>query len=580
MIRKQFKLTEEQDAVVEHAGSAFISACPGAGKTQVLVERARRELKVASTGRGLAFLSFTNAAISELRSRLQSEGLLASPPFPHYVGTFDSFIWQFFIAPLGIPGHATAPQLIPDMEDRAIIPWQNAQELTLSCFDRLSGKMIPEKAKLAGFDPSAKPALTEKYEAFAKQSRERFLARGELGFGDVRAIVKSRITDVHLSSRLSAALAARFCEIVVDEAQDCNPADIEIVNWLRAAGIVTKIICDPHQSIYEFRGGVTDELFKLRDSFDQRDRLVMSGNFRSNPNICNAIAAFRAPGEQQPTDLPLGPAASDTTKIQVLHYAGTSIPLAIGKQFSILVTDLGLSPLDCPVISSTRDAACKAIGQTVDAATRDRTLRLALAVTDFHAGVEVNARKLAMEAVHDIALELGGTLGGKTYHQYVIAQGLKPEDWRPKILKLCLSLRFDPAQDADAESWLIRARSLLSPYLGNNGGSIAQKLRKHQALSGILTCKPTSNLNAKTIHSVKGMEFPGVCVVLSTATCKEILDYLTSGQPLRSAEGARKLYVAASRAEQLLVLAVPKSQGSRLVAHIRNTGATVTESIL
>ncbi len=104
MKRKPFKPTPEQEVVIAHKENAFITACPGAGKTQVLVERARQELKNNASGQGLAFLSFTNAAISELKARLLSEALLLNPPFPHYVGTFDTFIWQFFIAPLGIPG--------------------------------------------------------------------------------------------------------------------------------------------------------------------------------------------------------------------------------------------------------------------------------------------------------------------------------------------------------------------------------------------------------------------------------------------------------------------------------------------
>ncbi|HLJ89954.1 MAG TPA: UvrD-helicase domain-containing protein [Candidatus Angelobacter sp.] len=580
MSRKPFKATEEQKNVIAHSSCAFISACPGAGKTQVLVERARYELKEMSTGKGLAFLSFTNAAIFELKSRLQSEALLLNPAFPHYVGTFDSFIWQFFIASLGIPGQMKAPRLIPDMDDRVIVPYDKAQQLTLSCFDRVTGKMIPEKAKLAGFDAASKPALTSKYEASARQCRERFLARGEVGFSDVRAIVKDHLTNLPLSAKLSAALAARFREIVVDEAQDCSPADIEIINWLRAAGIVTKIICDPHQSIYEFRGGVTDQLFELRNSFHQSQRLEMKGNFRSNPNVCKAIAAFRAPGEQDPTDEPVGPAANDMTPIQVLHYSGNSIPISIGQTFKRLVQDNNLSPTDCPVISSTKDAACKAIGQAVAATTQDRTLRLALAVTSFHAGLEVNVRKQAMESLHGIVLELGGKMKEKTYHQYIVAENLKPEDWRPTVLDLLQKLALDPARDADADAWLARARVDMAPYLGDSGGSIAQKLRKHQSLGEILTCNPMPSLRARTIHSVKGLEFPGVCVVLSTTTCKDIIDYLTIGKPAKSAEGARKLYVAVSRAERLLVIAAPKSQGSRLVAHIKKTGAEVTEIIL
>jgi len=580
MSKNPFLPTEEQKAVIAHIGSAFISACPGAGKTQVLVERARKELKVTSTGQGIAFLSFTNAAISELRSRLQSEALLLTPPFPNYAGTFDNFIWQYFIAPLGIPGQSGAPQLIPDMDQRVVVPYKGAQELPFSCFDRTTGKMIQEKAKQFGFDAAAKPRQTASYEASAKQCRERFMARGELGFDDVRALVKSYIANVTLSAKLTAALAARFREIVVDEAQDCNPADIEIINWLRSAGIATKIICDPHQSIYEFRGGVTDQLFALRDSFNKCDRLAMHGNFRSNPNICKAIAAFRAQGEQVATDQSLGSAANDATQIHIFHYAGNSIPASIGEKFRELVHNFKLDILHCPVVSSARDAAYNAVGQPVDATTRDRTLRLALAVVNFHAGIEVNARKEGMETLHGIVLELGEKMGSKTYHQYVTVEGLKPQDWRPEILELLQSLRFDAVRDVDAQGWLTRARTLLSPYLGTVDSSIAQKLRNNQNLATILASKPMTNLSARTIHSVKGMEFPGVCVVMSTTTCKGIIDYLTTGQPSQSAEGARKLYVASSRAERLLVIAVPKSQGARLVTHIKKTGAEVTEVVL
>jgi DNA helicase-2/ATP-dependent DNA helicase PcrA len=579
MRKGPFAPTEEQKSVIAHSRGAFISACPGAGKTQVLVERARLQLKITSTGQGLAFLSFTNAAISELRSRLQSEALLLTPPFPHYVGTFDTFLWQFFIAPLGIPGCVKTPQLIPDLDERDVILFKK-QPIPLSCFDHLTGKIVPEKAKQVGFDATANPSLTARYEASAQESRTRFLARGELGFRDVRALVASHLSNLPLSTKLSAALSARFREIVVDEAQDCNPSDIEIINWLRAAGIVTKIICDPHQSIYEFRGGVTDQLFALRDSFDPSDRLTMKGNFRSNSNICKAIAALRAPGEQDVVDQALGLVADDSTPVHVLMYPGVSIPSSIGTTFESLARGSSLEPSKCPVLSSTKDGACKAIGQACDGATQHRTLRLGLAVSEFHAGIEINARKAALESLHAIVLELGGQMGEKTYHQHVTAEGLKPEEWRPSILELLKSLHYDPSSYATVDIWLDHARGILSPYLGANIGSIAQNLMNHQDLATVLATKDSSSLSAGTIHSVKGMEFPGVCVVLSVRTTKDIIDYLTTGQPSQSAEGARKIYVAASRAERLLVIAVPKSQGSRLIAHLKMTGAEVTQTML
>ncbi len=66
-----------------------------------MVERARQLLGGRPTGRGIAFLSFTIAAVSELEDRLRREGLVESPAFPHFIGTFDAFLWQFLIAPFG-----------------------------------------------------------------------------------------------------------------------------------------------------------------------------------------------------------------------------------------------------------------------------------------------------------------------------------------------------------------------------------------------------------------------------------------------------------------------------------------------
>ena len=44
MKSQPFNPTSEQMMVISHAGSAFVAACPGSGKTRVLVERARRLL--------------------------------------------------------------------------------------------------------------------------------------------------------------------------------------------------------------------------------------------------------------------------------------------------------------------------------------------------------------------------------------------------------------------------------------------------------------------------------------------------------------------------------------------------------
>ncbi|MGK9617081.1 UvrD-helicase domain-containing protein, partial [Salmonella enterica subsp. enterica] len=52
--------------------------------------------------------------------------------------------------------------------------------------------------------------------------------------------------------RLTSALARKFPQILVDEAQDIGSLEGEILDLLMAAGAVVSLIGDVHQSIYGF----------------------------------------------------------------------------------------------------------------------------------------------------------------------------------------------------------------------------------------------------------------------------------------------------------------------------------------
>jgi len=574
---REFKPTPQQENVICHEGSAFISACPGAGKTRVLVERARQILKSSHDGRGIAFMSFTRAAVSGLEDLLRREALLGSPVFPHFIGTFDSFIWQFIVAPFGIPGTEATPHLIPDKDSRLVQPYDQAQPLPLSCFDRVTGKIDAAAALRCGFDVSEKnPAHIKASETSGLKMQARFRERGELDFDDARALAVDRLADAKFAARLSSALAARFYEITVDEAQDCNPADLEIIKWLRDAGISTKVICDPHQSIYAFRGGVTDQLFAFANTFAKDDQLCMSGNFRSSDNICKAIVMLRALETRDIVDEPLGEFKNEQAPICILSYAGKSVPAVIGGKFAEFLNELKIDVASAPVLAATRNSGSNAIGQPVVKTKKDLTCRLAEAVSDFYFAFEFGNQKSAIEEVHKIVLELEGRLSGKSYHQCLVAHNLKPDEWRPQMLHILRALRYDPKIYADTNAWHDRAKELLVPFLSKGSPSISQKLKKNKDIKNVLTLAPTASPPAKTIHSVKGMEFPAVCVITVAQTLKGVLDYLETGAPVEKAETARELYVAASRAQRFLAIATPRSQCARMTAHIRTAGAAVT----
>jgi len=577
MNQQPFTPTEEQRAVIGHDGSAFVMACPGAGKTRVMTERARRLFQVIPPGRGVAFLSFTQAAVSELETRLRQEGLLSTPVFPSFIGTFDSFVWQFLVAPFGIEESDARPRLIADIADLAVEPFEGAHPLPLSCFCPQTGAIFELAAKRKGFDVSQKPDYQiQAYTTAATRLRSGLRERGQLGFDEARAVALERLNDPEQAGRIAAAIAGRFCEVIVDEAQDCNPEDLTVISWLRESGLSVKVVCDPHQSIYEFRGGVTDHLFEFADTFPADRRKKLTGNFRSTPNICKAIAQLRPPSVRGAPDEALGPLKEDATPVHILSYQGTAVPASIGTTFCTLLQEAGINVSSAPIVAATKASGAAAAGQPRPSNGNHRTIRLAEAITDFQFAAGFSDMKMAIESVHQILLELEGRLGGHSYHQYIIENEIEPASWRSKVISILRALRFDPDTHADARAWHEATKDLLAHELTiEDGQSIAQKLRWSAGLNAALASVPAETALPRTIHSVKGTEYPAACVVTTTSTLNGILNFLETGEPDDKAEDARKLYVAASRAEKLLVVAAPKSQAERLKTHLCGQGATV-----
>ncbi|CAH0497824.1 UvrD-helicase domain-containing protein [Novosphingobium sp. CECT 9465] len=561
--------TKEQEVVIGHNGPAFVTACPGAGKTRTMVERARLLLSDGRDRRGVAFLSFTNAAVDELEVRLRSFGILPTPLFPSFIGTFDRFLWQFFVAPFGMEGCDVAPRLIPDKGDWVVQPYEKMQELPLKAFDRKTGRLNRAIAAEEGFDADRDAT---KHEALALKMLASARSKGHVDFEDVRTCVKGRLADKAFAERLGKALAARFKEIFVDEAQDCNPDDLEVVQWLRTSGLIVKVICDPNQSIYQFRGGITDELDRFADRFEDGDRLPMSGNFRSTPAICAAIVGLRPPSAHGVPDRALGSHKADSTAMHILSYGGTSVPAAIGVKFGELVKAHGIAVADAPILASRLQSAARAIGHPVSKDTVHKTLLLARAATDFHFSFSLGNRREALSNLHRAILLVQGRIEtAGDYHRHVLSEGLEDGRWRPEIIDAAATLKFSPGMSADA--WLDKARCALAPGLATPGG-IRQRLKSSNELLAALATPPADAHPARTIHSTKGLEFPAVCVVLTSNKAGGILDHLEGAARPEFAEDARKIYVAASRAERLLVMAIPKSRAKRLETLLQGNGCS------
>ena len=76
-----------------------MNACPGSGKTEVLGVKCALEFERWSVSNsGIAVLTFTNSAEEEMRSRILLYSS-KSVSYPHYVGTFTSWLHGYIANP-------------------------------------------------------------------------------------------------------------------------------------------------------------------------------------------------------------------------------------------------------------------------------------------------------------------------------------------------------------------------------------------------------------------------------------------------------------------------------------------------
>ena len=97
----------QRKVVFEKEGKFVVRACPGSGKTYSVAARlADRMSKWQLDYQGIAAISFTNAAWQEIERQVTTHFKIEKPiPYPHFLGTIDSFV----IAVQNKPGFPIGP---------------------------------------------------------------------------------------------------------------------------------------------------------------------------------------------------------------------------------------------------------------------------------------------------------------------------------------------------------------------------------------------------------------------------------------------------------------------------------------
>jgi DNA helicase-2/ATP-dependent DNA helicase PcrA len=270
-------LTEAQRAAVADDGHLALVSCPGSGKTRTLVAKlARCVAEVVGTPRMVACITYTNAAVAEVVSRVERLDIPGAESCSE-VETIHSFCLKHIFGTQGwrLPPFENGFRLLTpdDAEYTALVK----RLVTNHGLNRRAETDFEQVTRGVGTVPDS---VTR---AAAVEYWEYLDARGATDFSGIIYWSRQLVQQYPFIAR---GLASRYAWILVDEFQDTSQLQVDI---LRAVHSFQRarffIVGDPYQSIMSVNGADPHLMSTFADEIAARTNLQLLGNFRSTRKI-------------------------------------------------------------------------------------------------------------------------------------------------------------------------------------------------------------------------------------------------------------------------------------------------------
>ncbi|OFT64454.1 UvrD-helicase domain-containing protein [Corynebacterium sp. HMSC05D03] len=535
-----FEFTPAQRALIESESGGFFEACPGAGKTQTIVERFATRADTENSRRGVALITFTNAAAEEAQRRCSHKPELLQAP--NFVGTIDSFINRFFAAPFYKARFCKTPTFWDSWSslDSAVVTIKGQAPAPLDDFICHNDRAT----LLDKYRWKYKHYPIRVLESAAHAKWKELTKAGHLDADTSRLLARIEIEENRYG--IVELLATRFEEVIVDEVQDCNTVDLLVLRTLQESGIRLITVGDIDQSIYEFRGTSVAEVRNFVDSRDRQPRI--NTNFRSSPAICKIVDSLR---EGTSTDTAGGRASSCEIPVHLVGYRETS---DIGPSVKAVMDQY--QELSQPVFLAHKgdNAALAAGGRAKKKTSANKVAVLAGSCNELLYPSSTSAQRT--RALIDIGLSLQRLhpdrgLAKASEERYLESLGLTKSAYRELCLRFAVAAG-DPTglSRGDFREKVVQVADKFGVALDRD--RTKTPLANVWIWDGVPTAE--NQYEHSTIHGFKGLETDSVVLIIpgDNWTGDTIRDWSED----QSSEARRVLYVGASRAERLLILAV------------------------
>lgn len=272
----------QQQAVEATEGRVRVVAGAGSGKTRVLAHRFAylvNELGVSPSN--ILCLTFTNKAAQEMKRRIAR--MVDRGSVNDFVCTIHSFCVKLLrreIYRIGYPKNFS----IIDEEDAKALAKQTMQEWGIDRKKTTAERFLKSVAALKGYDPEA---YIQKYllpgspdvcpDAIVRYIRLQ-LKTYALDFDDLLYFTIYILTHFKDAKEY---WTKKLNYILVDEVQDLSGDDWKLLKILESYHKNLFIVGDPDQAIYEWRGGNPAIFVGFEPDVD----IILNQNYRSTPDI-------------------------------------------------------------------------------------------------------------------------------------------------------------------------------------------------------------------------------------------------------------------------------------------------------
>ena len=356
-------------------------------------------------------------------------------------------------------------------------------------------------------------------------------------------------------------LSAKYPYVFLDEFQDTNPIQTEIIKWLGNSGSVIGVVGDPAQSIYEFQGASRKDFIDF--TLPNQIVYMIENNRRCGSKIVDFLNHIRKGDQltQKPTrensnhDIYVIE-CTDGPYQAIANFNNLRISLGLEKDYCILTRNNDTVKL----LRNTENSEVWTSFSEADSSNRERFIKSIL-----------TAYKLTLDGRYEVAIkELERLL--KTDRHGELRAPFQENQVIIPIMKRSLALDLLEFLVSNLKSFLDQSlfefyNNLLYDFFHKKEVRLTKiargKIKQFSELVTIrnlmdnllLTEEKTTKI--RTIHKAKGAEFQSVLLYLPEVKDVELL---VNPDINSEREDTRILYVALSRAKDLLCISCPPLQ--------------------